>query len=58
MTNAMWQIVHQSFIRFECVIKCETEYEIVHQSKIRFECVVECETKCEIDCIIECGIVS
>ena len=58
MTNAMWQIVHQSKINYECVIQCETEYEIEHQSKIRFGCVIECETECEIDCIIECEIVS
>ena len=43
-----FEIVHQSKIRFECVIKCETECEIVHQSKRRFECVIECETECEI----------
>ena len=56
--------MHQSKIRFECVIECQIYYvnecgtkcEIVHQSKTRFECEIECKiyyvNKCGTNCEI------
>ena len=57
--------VHQSKIKFECVIECqiyyvnkyETESEIIYQSKIRFECVNECQIYYVNECETECEII-
>ena len=62
----MWkQILHQSKIKFECVIECQinyvnecgTECEIIHQINIRSIYVIECQMYYVNECGTTCEIV-